>query len=188
VSQSPEHITQMLGALRDGDRSAYDRIVALVDRELRRIARDRLSTPRSDTLTTTSLVNEAYVTLVENASGDWRDRAHFFAVASIAMRRILVDLARRKQRVKPGGSRRQVTFEEEGIPVDDQAESFLELDDALTKLAALDARLARVVEYRFFGGLTEDEAAEVLGVTVRTVRRDWVKARGVLQRLMSAPD
>jgi RNA polymerase sigma factor (TIGR02999 family) len=188
VSQASDQITEMLGALRAGDRGAFDRVVPLVCRELRRIARGRLATHPSGTLTTTALVNEAYLELVEQAGGDARDRAQFFVIASIAMRQILVDLAMRKQREMGGGTRQQVPFQKEELPVDDQAESFLELDDALTKLAALDARLARVVEYRFFGGLTEDETAEVLGVTTRTVRQDWVKARAVLLRLISAPD
>ena len=148
---------------------------------MRRIARRQLRSERPDhTLNTTALVHEAYLKLVDQTRAEWRDRVHFFAVAAQAMRRILVDHARKHLAAKRGGRQQQVPLEEAVLSIDDRAETLLALDEALTDLARLDERLGRVVECRFFGGLSEEETAEVLGVTARTVRRDWVKAKGWL--------
>jgi RNA polymerase sigma factor (TIGR02999 family) len=148
--------------------------------ELRRVAHHHLGVGADPTLRTTELVHEAYVKLVDQSRAQLRDRGHFFAVAATAMRQILVDRARHRGAQKRGGVRQRVTLDDVSLSVEDQAEALLELDDALTRLAAFDGRLARVVDCRFFGGLTEEETAEALGVTPRTVRRDWVKARILL--------
>ena len=178
-------VTELLGQLRGGRREAFQDILPLVYEELRRIAHRELSARPSDTLCTTALVHELYLKLVDAESVDWEGRAHFLGVAAVAMRYILVDRARRRCAEKRGGARRRITLDDDAIGADDQAESLLELDDALSRLALIDPRLARVVEMRFFGGMTEAETATALGVTERTVRRDWVKARGLLYQALS---
>ena len=163
-----------------------DRLVPIVYAELRAIAHRQLGIGgRGGTLSTTALVHEAYMKLVDQPQGQWRDRTHFFAVAALAMRHVLVDRAKARGRLKRGGDQHHVRLDEENISADDQPDALLELDEALTRLAAFDARLARVVEYRFFGGLTEQEIAEAMGVTLRTVQRDWVKARALLHRALA---
>jgi RNA polymerase sigma factor (TIGR02999 family) len=179
---SETSLTELLGELRAGRREALDRILPLVYSELRRVAHRELKARPSDTLNTTALVHEVYLRLFDNESErSWKNRAHFLGVAAIAMRGILVDLARRRGAAKRGGTRRPVTLDEDLVgSLEDRAELLLDLDEALTDLAALDDRLARVVECRFFGGMTDQETASALGVTERTVRRDWVMARGLL--------
>jgi RNA polymerase sigma factor (TIGR02999 family) len=167
-------ITDRLLELRDGGDAARDGLFALVYDQLRGIAHNALRGERTDhTLGTTGLVHEAYLKLVDQTRVEWTDRKQFFAVASLAMRRILVDYARRYATEKRGGSQRPVTLDEDVMSVDDRADTLVALDEALDRLAKLDARLVRMVECRFFAGLTEEETAEVLGVTARTVRRDW---------------
>ena len=174
-------VTRLLLELRDGNENVVNELIPLVYDELRRIARHQLVGERADhTLSTTALVHEAYFRLVKLDQIEWQDRAHFCAIASQAMRRILVDHARRRNAQKRGGSQPHLSLDENRIAVDDQAELILSLDQALTRLSALDERLAQVVEYRYFGGLTEEEAAEVLEVSPRTVRRDWKKAKAWL--------
>ena len=134
------------------------------------------------TLSPTALVHEAYMRMVDQTRVQWQNRAHFFAVASQAMRRVLMDHARRHGAERRGGGVLPHALDEVDIPLQERAEVLVALDDALRRLELLSERLARVVELRFFGGLTEAEAAEVLGVTERTVRRDWVKAKGWLLR------
>lgn len=179
-------ITRLLADLRAGRREAFDQIVPLVYHELRRTARRELSARPSDTLSTTALVHELYLKLSRSTNADWHNEAHFLSVAAIAMRHILVDHARRRIADKRGGAHRVVTLDDNLVATDAQAESLLELHEALEHLATLDERLARVVECRFFGGMTEIQTAEVLGVTERTVRRDWVKARALLYRALGA--
>ena len=179
-------ITELLADLRGGRREAFDQILPLVYHELRRVARRELATRPSDTLSTTALVHELYLKLSRAQHADWRDRAHFLSVAAVAMRHILVDRARRRTAEKRGGPHRHVTLDEQLIHTDNQAESLLELHDALDRLAMLDERLARVVECRFFGGMSEQETAEALSITERTVRRDWIKARGLLYQALGA--
>jgi RNA polymerase sigma factor (TIGR02999 family) len=175
----------VLTELRSGRRGAIDLLVPLMYHELRAIAhRQLVARARGGTLSTTALVHEAYLKLVDQSRADWRDRAHFLAVASLAMRHVLVDRAKARSTLKRGGERRRITLDDAQIAVDDQPDALLQLDEAMHRLAALQPRLARVVECRFFGGLTEDEIAEALGVTVRTVQRDWAKARMLLQREM----
>jgi RNA polymerase sigma factor (TIGR02999 family) len=134
------------------------------------------------TIETTALVHEAYLKIVDQSRASINDRAHFLALASLAMRHVLVDRAKARRRLKRDGDRWRVTLDEQVIGVDDQPEVMLQLDEALNRLAGLAPRLARVVECRFFGGLTEEEIAIALGVTVRTVQRDWAKARMLLRR------
>ena len=176
-----QEITDLLIAMRGGDSEAAHRLLPLVYEELRRMAHRHLRGEREGhTLSTTALVHEAYLKLADQTRIVWNDRTHFLAVAAGAMRRILIDYARQYQATKRGGGQQRLTLEEETIPVEQRADELLALDDALTRLSALDPRLGQVVELRFFGGLSEEEAAQSLGVTARTVRRDWVKARGWL--------
>ena len=170
-----------------GSRESLDELVALAYHELRSIAHGRLSARGgSATLSTTALVHEAYLKLAHQSHARWRDRAHFFAVASLAMRHVLVDCAKARATLKRGGERRRVTLDDDVIAIDDQADALLQLDDALARLASIEPRLAKVVECRFFGGLSEEEIADALGVTVRTVRRDWVKARVLLRHALES--
>ena len=163
---------------------ALDKAVALAYQELRAIAHQRLMARDRNgagTLSTTALVHEAYLKLVDQSSAEWRDRAHFFALASVAMRHVLIDRARSRAASKRGGEIEQITLDDDALATDDQAVALLEIDDALDRLAETDPRLARVFECRFYGGLTEEEIAAALGVTVRTVERDWAKARMLLR-------
>jgi len=182
-------ITELLGDLRAGRREAFDQMLPLVYAQLRRAARRELAVRPSDSLSTTALVHELYLKFSRSERADWRDRAHFLGVAAVAMRHILVDRARRRTAEKRGGPMRHVTLDDDLTAADGQAESLLELHEALDDLAKLDQRLARVVECRFFGGMTEQETADALHIAVRTVRRDWTKARGLLyQALCNEPD
>ena len=171
--------------LRSGTQKALDQVVALTYQELRAIAHRRLAARgQGGTLSTTGLVHEAYLKLVDQSRAGWQDCAHFLALASLAMRHVLVDRARARSTVKRGGVRRQITLDDEALAVEDQPEVLLQLNEALDRLATMDPRLAQVVECRFFGGLTEQETAEALGLTTRTVQRDWVKARVLLRRVL----
>ena len=177
----------MLTALRSGSRESLEQLVPLLYEELRVIAHRQLGRrPNGGTLQTTELVHEAYLKVAAGASHESADRAHFLALASLAMRHVLVDRARARGRLKRNGERTRVTLDEDRIAVADQADELLQLDEALTQLAEVEPRLARVVECRFFGGLHEEEIAVALGVTVRTVQRDWVKARMLLRRALES--
>jgi RNA polymerase sigma factor (TIGR02999 family) len=179
-------VTALLLELRDGDRAAMDRIFPIIYAELHRIAHAQIMRERDGhTLSATALVHEAYFKLVDVTRVEWRDRTHFLSMAARAMRRILIDYARQHGRLRRGGDLRRVTLDEGVVAAEQQADTLLALDLALEQLGQLDERLARLVECRFFGGLTEEDTAEVLGVSVRTVRRDWVKARGWLERALS---
>jgi RNA polymerase sigma factor (TIGR02999 family) len=185
VSTGPAtSVTELLADLRAGRRDAFDRMLPLVYHELRRAARRELSVRPSDTLFTTALVHELYLKFSRASRSDWQDRSHFLRAAAVAMRHILVDHARRHAAEKRGGPRRAVTLDDALVAGEGQAESLLELHDALDQLAIVDERLAQVVECRFFGGMTEQETAEALSITERTVRRDWVKARGLLYQAL----
>jgi len=166
---------------------SLDEAVSLAYRQLRAIAHRRLiGREGNGTLSTTALVNEAYLKLADQSPGRWHDRTHFLALASVVMRHVLVDRAREHGSLKRGGVRQRVTLEDVEMSVDVDAEVLLQLNDSLDRLAAFEPRLARVVECRFFGGLTEKETADALGLTVRTVQRDWVKARVLLQRALES--
>ena len=184
---APTRPTDVLTELRSGARHSLDQVVALTYTELRVIAHRRLAARGpGGTLSTTALVHEAYLKLVDQSRAGWQDLAHFRALASLAMRHVLVDRARERCTVKRGGVHRQITLDDEVMALEDQAEMLLQLNDALERLATVDPRLARVVDCRFFGGLTEQETAEALGLTTRTVQRDWVKARVLLRRLLES--
>ncbi|HYG67549.1 MAG TPA: ECF-type sigma factor, partial [Anaeromyxobacteraceae bacterium] len=141
---------------------------------------------RGGTLSTTALVHEAYLKLFDHSRGEWQDLAHFLALASVAMRHVLVDRARERGALKRGGARRRISLDDDVLSLEDQSEALLQLDDALERLARMEPRLAQVVDCRFFGGLTEQETADALGLTARTVQRDWVKARVLLRRLLES--
>ena len=163
------------------DPAAAESLFPLLYEELRRIAHRQLAVERAGhTLCTTALVHEAYVKLAGQAEAQFASRAHFLAVAAQAMRRILVSHARKVRADKRGGHWQRLDLDQVDIPVDDRAEALVILDGALDRLAELNPRLSRVVECRFFGGMTEEETATALGITDRTVRRDWVKAKGWL--------
>jgi RNA polymerase sigma factor (TIGR02999 family) len=179
-------ITELLAEMREGRREAFNQLLPLVYHELRRSARRELAMRPSDSLSITALVNELYLKFARADRTDWHNRAHFLGVASVAMRHILVDRARRSAAEKRGGPLRHVTLDENLTATDTQAESLLELHEAIDQLARLNPRLARVVECRFFGGMTEQETAEALQIGVRTVRRDWIKARGLLYQALGA--
>ena len=164
-----------------GDPAAAESLFPLLYEELRRIAHRQLYGEREGhTLCTTALVHEAYVKLVDQTRAQFSSRAHFLSVAAQAMRRILVTHARKVRAEKRGGQWRRLDLDQVDIPVEDRAEALVAMDGALDRLAALNPRLSQVVECRFFGGMTEEETAEALGITERTVRRDWVKAKGWL--------
>ena len=174
-------ITELLADLRAGRREAFDQILPLVYHELRRAARRELAIRPSDSLSTTALVHELYLKFSRAGRTDWSNRAHFLSVASVAMRHMLVDRARRRRAEKRGGPHAHVTLDDALIAAaDSRADSLLELHEALDQLAKLDERLARVVECRFFGGMSVEDTAEALEVSPRTVKSDWALARAWL--------
>jgi RNA polymerase sigma factor (TIGR02999 family) len=180
TSGGGERVTDLLIRLRAGGTNARDDLYALVYDVLRRVAHAQLRRERPDhTLGTTGLVHETYLRLVDQTRVEWRDRAHFFGAAACAMRRILVDYARHNLAARRGGGARPQVLAED-VRAGERGDDLLALDQALERLAAIDPRLGLVVECRYFGGFTEEETAEVLGVTKRTVQRDWAKARGWL--------
>lgn len=181
-----EDITQILKAAGSGDGSAIDRLMPMVYDELRALADSYLQRERSDhTLQATALVHEVYVRLVRQEDVEWKNRAHFFAVAAQAIRRILVDHARRHHRLKRGGDRQRVRLELDAALTQERDLDLLALDEALDRLAHLSERQSRIVELRFFGGIGLKEIAEVLGVSPRTVDGDWSMARAWLRRELS---
>lgn len=187
---SSTEVTQLLLRARDGDRAAIDRLLPLVYDELRRIAsrrRPRGAQPDS-MLQTTALVHEAYLKLFDRTRLEVLDREHFFAVAARAMRQIAIDQARRGQSRKRGGDLRRVDLDSQWAGEGDRSDEILAIDEALSQLAEIDQRMARVVELRFFAGLTVEEIASSLGRDERTVRRDWRKARALLHALLRADD
>jgi RNA polymerase sigma factor (TIGR02999 family) len=182
---SPHEITDLLVAWGEGDRAALERLVPLVHAELRRLARGYMRGERAGhTLQTTALVNEAYLKLVEQGRVRWQNRAHFLAIAARQMRHVLVDYARRRKYQKRGGGALQVTLGEAEGMAEARSPDLVALDEALAALAEVDPRRARVVELKFFGGLTTEEAAEALGVSDTTVERDWTVARAWLHKTL----
>lgn len=176
-------ITRMLGELSSGNRDVLDELMPLVYKNLHRIARQQLGRERpGHTLNATALVHEAYLRLVDQNRVNWQNRAHFFAIAAQSMRRILINYAHERKAQKRGGDQVIVTFVEESVPRETRAEELIALDEALTRLSGMSERQGKVVEYWFFGGLTHEEIAEVLGVSLPTVRRDWRFARAWLIR------
>ena len=185
MSATPSReVTQLLVAWSDGDRSALDKLRPLVEGELHRLAQGYMSHERQDhTLQTTALVNEAYLKLIDQKV-DWQNRAHFFGIAAQIMRRILIDHARKHLGPRQGGGK-TISLDEVAVVSDERASELVALDDALTTLAQVDERKSRVVELRYFGGLSVEETATVLGVSADTITRDWRRAKAFLRRELS---
>jgi RNA polymerase sigma-70 factor, ECF subfamily len=185
VKLSPQEFTGFLLAWREGEQTALDRLMPVIYEELRRLAHSYLRGERKGhTLQTTALVNEAYLRLLDCSKVNWQNRSHFLAISAQMMRRILVDYARSRGYQKRGGAAERVSLDENQIIFAGCDPSLVELDDALRALAAIDVRKSQVVELRFFGGLTAEESAEVLGVSPDTVLRDWKLAKSWLAREM----
>jgi RNA polymerase sigma factor (TIGR02999 family) len=180
MSESQE-VTMLLSALTNGEEGAASKLIPVVYDELRRLAASYMRRERVDhTLQATALVNEAYLKLIEQRAVNWQSRAHFFGVAAQLMRRILIDYARGHTREKRGGEQKKVSLDEVILFSEQQADELLAVDDSLNLLAKMDPRQARVVELRFFAGLSVEEAAEALGVSPKTVKRDWSVAKAWL--------
>jgi len=180
------HITNRLVEWARGDRAAFDDLMPLVERELRRLAHHYMSRERQGhTLQTTALVNEAYLRLIDQNQVDWQSRSHFYAIAAQMMRRILVDYARGRLYAKRGGGAVHVSLEKADAVSNERTAELTALDEALKELEMIDPRQARVVELRFFGGLTIKETAEVMDISADTVKREWNTAKAWLYREMS---
>ena len=183
---SQPNITELLVGYGRGDKEALDQLMPVVYDELRRQAARYLRREQAGhTLQTTALIHEAYVRLVDQRNVQWQNRAHFFGIAAQLMRRILVDHARTKKRVKRGGSDVRVSLDEAAVTVKGQDLDVVGLDEALDRLAKIDEQQSRVVELRFFSGLTVEETAEVMGISAATVKRDWSMAKAWLHRELS---
>jgi RNA polymerase sigma factor (TIGR02999 family) len=185
MTPSSQEVTQWLVAWSNGDSAALEQLIPLVHEELRRLAKrymghERRREPHGVTLQTTALVNEAYLRLIDARNVHWEGRAHFFAISAQLMRRILVDYARSRNRVKRGGAAQRVSLEEAALVSAERAPDLVALDDALDTLAKLDERMSQVVELRFFGGLSVEETARVLKVAPQTIMRDWRLAKSWL--------
>ncbi|HJQ24033.1 MAG TPA: ECF-type sigma factor [Blastocatellia bacterium] len=189
VEHSPQEITQLLLAWEQGDQRALDQLIPLVEAELHRLASRYMRRERAgNLLQTTALVNEAYLRLIDQRHAQWQNRAYFFGVAATLMRRILVDFARARQVQKRGGAARQVALDEALVISEERDADLVALDEALAALAAFAPRQARVVELRFFGGLSLVETAECLHVSPDTVTRDWHTAKAWLYRELDRQD
>jgi RNA polymerase sigma factor (TIGR02999 family) len=180
---SQPDVTRLLLEWSKGDRQSFDKLLPIVYQELRRLAQHYLRQERPDhTLQATALVHEAYLKLIDTKIVRWENRAHFFAVTAQVMRHILVDLARQRRAQKRGGGRKLALDEALGVPDEAEAVNLVALDEALDRLAAVDARQSRIIELRYFGGLSMEETAEVLGISTSTVKREWRMARAWLHR------
>ena len=187
MAPSQQQVTQLLVAWGGGDQAALDELMPLVHEELRRLARRCMNRERpGHTLQTSALVNEAFLRLVDQKNVRWQDRTHFFGIAARLMRQILVDYARRRGYAKRGGGAQPVLLDEALIVAEERAAEVVALDDALKSLAEIDPRKSRIVELRFFGGLSIEETAEVLGVSEGTVRRDWALAKAWLYNAITS--
>lgn len=180
-------VTELLQEWCRGDRRALDHLLPIIHDDLHELALRRLrSLPPSGSMQATALVNEVYLRLIDAGRLSLRDRAHFFAIAATLMRQIVIDAARTRSRKKRGGGWQRITLDDSEIPSSESDESLIALDDAMQRLAAVDKRKAQVVELRFFGGMTNGEIAEFVGVSVDTIKRDWTFARLWLAREMKA--
>ena len=185
MTPASEGVTQLLINWRNGDKAALDQLMPIVYEELRRLARGFMGRERKNhTLQTSALINEAYLKLVDQDETDWQNRAHFFAVAAQIMRHILVDHARSYGYEKRGAGAQRVSLDDAKVFSEERAGELVELDEALTDLAAVDPRKSRLVELRFFGGLNIDETAEVMDLSPTTVQREWRAAKAWLQRFI----
>jgi RNA polymerase sigma factor (TIGR02999 family) len=182
-----ETITELLLDWRSGNKRAFDKLVPLVYTELRRLARNYMRRQRAGhSLETAALINEAYLRLLDYKDMRWQNRSHFFAVAAQAMRRILVDHARRRDYLKRGGGALKVSLDAAAVVGEERAAELVALDDALHELAKFDPRKSQIVELRYFGGLSVEETADVIGVSPVTVMRDWRASKGWLLKAMQA--
>ena len=182
-TSSPDGVTKLLLDWSNGSQQALDELLPLVHSELHRLAGSYLRRERvGHTLQATALVNEAYLRLIDQKRVRWKNRAHFFGIAAQLMRRVLVDYARKRLAVKRGGGGLKVTFHEVSAQVEQREIELVALDDALEALAEIDPELAKLVELRYFGGLTIEETAEVLGISPASVKREWAAARAWLYR------
>lgn len=189
MTPSPEEVTRLLVAWGDGDHAALDELMPLVYEELRRLAHQYMGAEApGNTLQTSALVNEAYLRLADQKNPRWQNRAHFFAISAQLMRQILVDYARQRRSRKRGGDARQVSLDEAMIVSEERAADVVALDDALKSLAGIDPRQSRIVELRFFGGLSIEETAEVLQVSPGTVMRDWTFAKAWLRMMITGDE
>jgi RNA polymerase sigma-70 factor (ECF subfamily) len=183
MATSPHEVTQLLVDWRGGDHSALDRLMLLVYDELHALARRYMKRERGDhTLQTTALVNEAYLKLVGRHSPDWQNRAHFFGVAAQVMRHLLIDHARSRRYARRGGSTVRITLDENVAASPGESVDLLALNEVLDRLDAIDERKRRIVELRYFGGLSVEETAEVLGLSAITIKREWLKSKAWLYR------
>jgi RNA polymerase sigma factor (TIGR02999 family) len=181
--------TDSLVAITQGDRSSAEQLVETVYNDLRRLAHHYMDQERAGhTLQSTALVHEAYLKLIDQTKVDWRNRSHFFAIAAQAMRRILVNHAKGKGRIKRGGDRRKISLDEALTVSKESSDDVLALDEALERLAEIDEQQAKIVELRFFGGMTVDETAVALDLPKRTVEREWTACRAWLRRELSEHD
>lgn len=182
----PQNVTQLLVDWSTGDEAALDQLLPLVHAELRRLARRHLRRERpGHTLQTSDLVAEAYLRLINQKQVQWQNRAHFYGLSAQLMRRILIDHARHHHYQKRGGSRIQVSLDETALVSEARAEELLAVDEALARLTVMDARKGRIVELRFFGGLSLEETAEVLGLSSPTVQREWRAAKAWLHQMLT---
>lgn len=179
---STSEVTLILQEAREGSEKAYKKLFPLVYDRLKDIANMRVMREQDHTYSKTDLVHEAYFDLIDIDNVDWQDRVHFYSIASRCMRRILIDHARKKKAEKRGGSQKPVTYIDEIMEVERQAEDLINLDDSLNKLEELNPRLAKIIECRYFGEMTVEDTAEALEISESTVKRDWKKARGFLYR------
>jgi RNA polymerase sigma factor (TIGR02999 family) len=186
---APDEVTQLLVAWGNGNQAALEKLMPLVYEELRRLAHHYMRREHpGHTLQTTALVNEAYFRLVDQKHVHWQNRAHFFAISAQLMRRILVDHARGHQYAKRGGGAHKVSLDEGAVVAQEQAADLIALDDALRSLAAIDERKSRIVELRFFGGLSVEETAEALKLSPRTVMREWSMAKAWLYKTVTGDE
>ncbi len=182
-----EKVTQLLHQVAGGNRAAVDELTPLVYQELKRIAGGQLKGERpGHTLQATALVHEAYLKLIDQREVSWQGRAHFFGVAAQLMRRILLDYAKSRGRLKRGGDVHKTSLDEALVVAEDRASDLVMIDEALTRMEQLDPRQAKVVEMRFFGGLSVEETAEAMGISAPTVKREWAMARAWLHRELSS--
>ena len=189
TTPASQDLTQLLLAWNQGDQSALERLLPLVDAELRRLAHAYMRRENPDhTLQTSALINEAYLRLVDQQQVRWQNRAHFFGITAQLMRRILLDHARGHARVKRGGAAHFVPLEEAAQVSEQKAAELIALDEALQELERFDARKSRLVELRFFGGLNNEEVAEVMGLSLRTVEREWRKAKAWMYQALTGEE
>jgi len=185
-SPSQQEVTQLLADWSDGDDGALDKLIPLVQPKLHRLAHHYMSRERTGhTLQTTALLNEAYLQLVDDSTRNWQNRTHFMAAAAQLMRRIMVDHARERCSLKRGGGALRVTLDDAALVTEKRSEELLALDEALENLAAFDPRMSKIVEMRYFGGLSTEEIAEVLKIHPNTVMRDWSAAKAWLYAALS---